>query len=1023
MNEKQFGIYKTRAENFLVRLKNELFLDSAPLTAEVAVSKDPVRWADRTTLASRPVAEGDVWGELWDSAWFHIKGEVPAAWAGKPVWAKLELGGEILVFDEQGVPKVALTNTSVFAVNYRKNLLELTPNAVAGEKIDFWAEVGANGLLGDEVTPGTDWKCEVGDVRHLKFGVFSVEAWQLVNDFEVLLSLLATYPAGDYRAVKLNMILNDAVTAYADDPANASAARAALEAAFECHAADSALTTTAVGHAHIDSGWLWPVRETIRKCARTFASQLYNMERYPDYVFGASAAQHYDFVKKYYPELYAKIKERVAEGRWELQGGMWVEADCNIISGESMVRQFLYGKNFFMDEFGMDVKNLWLPDVFGYSAAMPQILKKSGCDFFLTQKISWSQFNKFPYHTFLWRGIDNTEVLTHFPPEDNYNSALLPDRLCYAQNNFNENYFLPEFITLFGVGDGGGGPRMEHIENGLRTANLEGCPKVKFGRADRFFDRLAEHADELPNWVGELYLELHRGTLTTQSRTKRGNRKCEQLLTAAEFLASCLPASEYPEEAFDEMWKKVLLNQFHDIIPGSSIRKVYEVTEVEHAEILDRCRKLIDATAAALLEKADDAVTIVNTLSYDYTSPVRLPQSWAGCEVKDADGKCVITQDEGADGIWALGNFPPQSMVTLTRGEKSAAHSAAVSAAAANELVLENEFVRYEFDHNGSLVRAFDKSAGRDVLGAAGNQLALYVDIPNNWDAWDVEFTYQDTVPEHVTAVSAKRRSDGPVRQVLVFDLKVGRSTIRQEIVLAANSKRLDFNTEVDWHEQHRMLRVSFPTTVCATEAACDIQYGFIRRPTHRNTSWDFARFEVAAHRYVDLSDASGGAALLNDCKYGYKLQDGVLDLNLLRSPIYPDEAADQGHHRFTYSFLPHEGALVGSEVMQEAACLNREPLVLPGRAGKQVFPVALTGGAGVTLEVLKKALKSDDLVIRLVETDGGNSRAVLRVPAGAKLVETNLVEWSAEAEYCAQDGEIEIGMKPFEIRTFKVVK
>ncbi len=1018
MNQKEFRIYRERAEKFLGRLKQEFFYETLPLTAQICPSKQPVAFKDRKKGTYRAIAEGGVWGELWDSAWIHVTGTIPAAWAGKPVWCKLELGGEIMIFGDDGVPVCGLTNTSVFVANYRKNLHRITDSARAGEKIDFYAEIAANGLLGDEITPGTDWKCEVGVIRHLKFGYFNVGAWELSLDFEVLLSLLSTLPEDDYRAVKINMALNDAVSAYADNPANAVTARTFLAGVLGNTAAKSALTTTAVGHAHIDVGWLWPVRESIRKAARTFSSQLYNMEQYPDYVFGASQPQLYEFVRDNYPELYAKIKERVKEGRWELQGGMWVEADCNIISGESMVRQFLHGKNFYMDEFGVDVRNLWLPDVFGYSAAMPQIIRKSGCDYFLTQKISWSQFNKFPYHTFFWRGIDNTEVLTHFPPEDNYNSALLPRQLCYAQNNFNENYFLPEFITLFGVGDGGGGPRPEFIEYGRRTGNLEGCPKIKFGRADKFFERLSRHTDRLPTWVGELYLELHRGTLTTQSRTKRNNRKCEQLLTLTEFLCSCLPAAEYPAAKLDRLWKTVLINQFHDIIPGSSIRKVYEVTEPEHAKVLAECGKLIDMAAGKLLKRDKDAMTVLNTLSYDYTSPVRLPDEWSGFSVLDAEGHEVLTQMENG-ALWALGNFPPQSFTTLRRGRvvKSKAQKKP-----GRDLVLENDLVRYEFDRDGRLTRAFDKTARREVIsGAAGNLLGLYVDIPNNWDAWDVEFTYQDVPPVYATAERAAKVVDGPVRQVLEFDLKVGNSILKQQVTLAANSKRLDFNTEVDWKECHRMLRVAFPTTVQTSEAYCDIQYGYVRRPTHSNTSWDFARFEVAAHRYVDISDANGGAALLNDCKYGYKLHDGVLDLNLLRSPTYPDEAADQGHHTFTYSFLPHEGGLAGSEVMQEAACLNRAPALLPGNAAGLELPCALVDGEGVTLEVLKKAEKSDALVIRAVETDGRKSNAFIRIPAGKKLVETNLLEWTAGASFKPVDNVVELEFNPFEIRTFLV--
>ncbi len=1014
MDQKKFIIYRDRARLFLERLKENLFFESLPLKAEIYTTKQPVAFSDRLSGNYREIREGESWGEAWDSAWIHLTGTVPAEWAGRPVWCRLYLGGELLICDAQGVPFYGLTHMSVYDSSYRKDLFPITETAEPGSKIDLWGELAANGLFGIQ---GITEDSGLGRIRTMRFGHFNTAAWELCNDFAVLYSLLESMPATDYRAVQINMALNDAVSAYADNPANAAAARACLAKQLALPAEKSALTTIAVGHAHIDTGWLWPVRETIRKCARTFASQIYNLERYPDYVFGASAAQHYAFVKEYYPELYEKIREKIKEGRWEIQGGMWVEADCNIISGESMVRQFLYGKNFFMDEFGFDVKNLWIPDVFGYSASMPQIIKKSGCDYFITQKISWSQFNKFPYHTFLWRGIDNTEVLTHFPPEDSYNSWMLPGGLRKAQDNFNENYFLPEFLTLTGIGDGGGGPKLEHIEYGLRSANLEGVPHVKFGRADKFLERLSKFADKLPQWVGELYLELHRGTLTTQSRTKRNNRKCEQMLTAAEFLCSCLPVADYPADELDALWKKVLLNQFHDIIPGSSIHKVYENTEAEHAEVLKRCAALIETAAEKLLRQEKDAVTVLNTLSYDYTSPVRLPDEWAGCSVTDESGREILTQTENG-ALWALGNFPPQSFTTLTRGKASGSVKAGVDKA----LVLENDLVRYEFDSDARLLRAFDKTANREVVcGAAGNLLGLYVDEPNNWDAWDVDFTYQDVPPVYVTGSRAEKVAAGPVRQVLEFELAVDKSKIRQQVVLAANSKRLDFNTEVDWNEHHRMLRVTFPTAIRAAEARCDIQYGYITRPTHRNTLWDFARFEVAAQRYVDIADANGGAALLNDCKYGYKLLDGVLDLNLLRSPENPDPEADLGHHSFTYSFLPHEGGLVGSEVIQEAACLNRAPLVLPGRSEALMLPCRLVGGAGASLEVLKLAYKRDERIIRVVETDGCNSTARLALEPGRKLVETNLVEWSSGMTLNQEDGVVEIPLKPFEIRTFRI--
>ncbi len=758
-------------------------------------------------------------------------------------------------------------------------------------------------------------------------------------------------------------------------------------------------------------------RESIHKCARTFSSQIALLEGYPDYVFGASQAQLYAFTKEHYPALYEKIKPWVKEGRWEVQGGMWVEADCNVISGESMVRQFLHGKNYFMDEFGVDIKNLWLPDVFGYSAAMPQILKKAGVDFFLTQKISWSQFNVFPHNTFVWCGIDGSEVITHFPPEDTYNSEMMPGLMYESQVRFKENGVLDGFLSLYGIGDGGGGPKEDHVERGRRMRNLEGCPKVTFGRADAFFERLEERRNDLETWAGELYLELHRGTLTTQARTKLGNRRLEQRLRDTEFLCSCLPLDRYPQAVLDRTWKVLLLNQFHDIIPGSSIHKVYEVTEREYAEGLADCDRLIAEAAADLLKPDSESLVLYNSLSYGYTAPITLPESWRGCAVADEAGASLpIQSDEG--GVAVLADLPAQSFITLRKsGEAEAPHR--------NEgLVLENDLVRYEFAEDGTIVSALDKEADCQILAAGerGNLLSLYEDRPNGSDAWDVDVFYEDQLMETARSVGADPLGAGPVRCGLKFSLAVGTSTVEQRVFLAPNSKRLDFVTQVEWQETHRMLRVSFATPVLTPHAAFDIQYGYVKRNTHSNQSWDMAQFEVVGQRYADLSASDYGVALLNDCKYGHKVKGHVLDLNLLRSPAEPDPDADLGAHTFTYSLLPHIGELTESQVMAESAMLNQRPVVLDGySAGDASLPCRLESD-GISLEVVKKAEKEDCIVIRLVETRGCTSSGTLKVAGEkAKLVETNLMEWTEEGEISC-DGDVEVTLRPFEIRTYKIL-
>ncbi len=697
---------------------------------------------------------------------------------------------------------------------------------------------------------------------------------------------------------------------------------------------------------------------------------------------------------------------------------MWVEADCNITGGESLVRQFLHGKNFFMDEFGVDVHNLWIPDVFGYSAAIPQIMQKAGVDFFLTQKLSWSRHNEFPHNTFRWRGIDGTEVITHFPPENDYNGTLLPSNLCNAQTRFKENAILDDFTSLFGIGNGGGGPSETHIENGLRLKSLNGAPTVKFGTAESYFEKLRDKADQFESWSGELYLEVHRGTFTTQAATKKGNRKLELKLRETEMLCSMLEPCDYPRKTLDATWKKLLTNQFHDILPGSSIRMVYEQAERDYADGIATCNELIANAAKTLFCDSDSAVTLMNSLGAAFSAPIRLPDSWAGHQVIDATGSDLAVQEEEG-GCFALTSLAPYSLTSLRRG---APVSPVAAPTAQNELVLENEFIRYTFAPDATISSIYDKQTERECLpeGDKANLFSLYVDIPHCFDAWDIDLWYEQNLLEHAQSVSYTRMPDGPVRNRIRFELKIGSSTISQQIVLPVNSRRLDFETNVDWREMHRMLRVAFPTTIRASEATCEIQYGYLRRPTHRNTSWDMAKFEVASHRYVDLSDHDSGMAVLNDCKYGYKLAENVIDLNLLRSPTEPDPDADYGKHSFTYSLLPHNGSFIESEVIPQAAMLNQPPLILDGCENKTgALPCRLEAEA-ISLEVLKRAEKGDEWILRLVETRGRHSSGTLILNEGSTLTETDLMEWN-DGESIQTNSSVELELNPFEIRTYKL--
>ena len=1009
---------------FINELEKRFYKEKSPLlSCQVAVTDEEVPFEKREKLSYRPIAPGEKWGDEWQSGWFHVTGDIPGHWDRTKVKLLFNPGGEGLIFDAQGTPAARVTGGSVYNESFVRNEWLLPENFTRDGKIDIYIEGAANTLFGLVFDTDKELRKEhpqgqfTGKLTECRLGLFDEEVWQLCIDFKVILELIQGLPEKDHRRKRyLRTCLKAIELCKSDSP---SAAREVLkQEIFSITPSGALMTVHGVGHAHIDTGWLWPVRETVRKCARTFAAQLDLIERYPEYIFGASAPQHYAFIKQRYPELYRKIKEAVKKGNWELQGGMWVEADCNVISGESMVRQFLHGKNFFMDEFGVEVKNLWLPDVFGYSGSMPQILKRSGCDFFLTQKLSWSQFNTFPYKSFNWKGIDGTCVLTHFPPENSYNSQLKTDRQLKAQSEYPEGYIVPDYMSLFGIGDGGGGPYPELIERGRRLAHLDGVPRFKFDKAENFFNTIAPLKDELPVWQGELYLELHRGTLTTQSRTKKLNRKNEQLLTETEFLCSMLPFEEYPQEELDRLWTLLLLNQFHDIIPGSSIHMVYEQTEKELQEIHDSAERLCCTAAKKLFPKAEGKAVVVNTLSRSCETLVELPSEWKGYKIFDEKGNELETQ-ESSEKLLVKVTLPGSSATELSRGEKI---TPATSETKENGdiLILENEFVRYEFAPDAKLISAFDKKNDLSILapGTSGNALALYHDEPRSWDAWDIDHTYMDQTPLTPEGVSVKLIESGPLRQTLRFELALSRSKICQEISLE-QGYRLDFKTIVDWHEEHKMLRTSFDVNVFAQEASFDIPYGFVKRPTHQNTSWEFARFESCGQRYADLSSDDHGVALLNDCKYGYHVTGSTLDINLLRSPVYPDHLADQGEQRFTYSLLPHKGNLVNSSVMAEAALLNRAPRVICN-ASKGVSPICRLESSGITLEVVKKGEKEPCFILRLVENRGEKSRGKLIFTSQVNVAETSLLEWeSQEIASCVESLEVELA--PFEIRTLKV--
>ncbi|MDC0630758.1 glycosyl hydrolase-related protein [Candidatus Marinimicrobia bacterium] len=1018
MNKKELEVVIQRIEKWYKHLYEMVVYKKTTFNAEFGWTKDHIPFKNKESLSFRPIREGENWGKKWESAWFHLSSEIPETHKGEKLATELDFSGEGLVFTPSGEIIQGITNGAIWDQNFLRTRVLLDEKFIKDGKVELWVETAANSLFGvhTEENPEVESPKRHGwfdaKVEKIRFGIYDDDIWKLYLDARILIGLVKKLEENSVRRHRAILALNNCINMFNNSRENSQKARESLKGELSKSAAPSDLTVSAIGHAHIDTGWLWPVKETVRKCARTFATQLDLIKRYPDYIFGASQPQHYQFMKDHYPDLFQEIKKAVKSGNWEVQGGMWVEADCNLISGESMVRQFLHGKNFFKDEFDVEVDNLWLPDVFGYSAAMPQILKKSGVNYFLTQKMSWSQFNDFPHQTFNWRGIDGTEVLTHFPPENTYNSELDTEFLLPAQSTFKEKDKLDEFISLFGVGDGGGGPKPENIELGRRMANLENAPKVHFDTAVNFFDRLNGQKDKLDTWVGELYLELHRGTLTTHGLVKKQNRKLENKLRTVEMLWSCLPMDKYPLEKLDGLWKKVLLNQFHDIIPGSSINLVYQTTHKEYTEVHSGCDELLDAASKLLFNQDKDSIVLVNTLSYRWKGLVLLPSSFEGYSIVDEEGNDVLVHKSN-EGYSIDVNLDGLSMNSFKKAEEKK-----LEVQSSSDFILENDFIKYEFDEKGALISAYDKEANKEAMKEPGNVFSLYEDIPNNWDAWDIDFFYRDALIETGAVESIKLSSSSKILKQLEISLSIGNSKIQQVISLSSHSKRLDFKTNVHWNESHKMLRVHFPVAITSDQATFDIQYGYVKRNTHRNTSWDKAKFEVVGHKYADLSDHDYGVALLNDCKYGYMVLDNILDLNLLRSPSNPDPDADLGDHEFTYSFLPHNNDLIRSNVISEASCLNQKPLLFEGFTSTAQIPVKLSG-RGVELTVLKKAEKEDAWVFRVVETHGRSSHGLLFIEGS--ITECDLIEWSELSEPQNIRGEMPLYLKPFEVKTFKV--
>lgn len=804
----------------------------------------------------------------------------------------------------------------------------------------------------------------------------------------------------------------------------------------------------ATGHAHIDVAWLWTLGQTRRKSERTFHNVIRLMEQFPDYHFSQSQPQLYQFIKEDQPALFEDIKQRIHEGRWEPMGGMWVEADCNLSGAESLARQFLLGRTYFREHFGKDADSpvLWLPDVFGYACALPQLIQQAGLKYFMTIKIGWSQYNRLPFDTFMWQGLDGTQILTHFstvkefgsPFASTYNSMANAKETLGTWQNFQQKDLHKNLLMAYGWGDGGGGPTREMLENIEVMKHFPSLPQVEQSSVRAFFEALEyelNETDRTPVWNGELYLEYHRGTYTTQARNKRANRKSEFLLHDAEFIsayASLITNYQYPITNYQNAWRTICLNQFHDIIPGSSIGPVYEESQAQYAELTKNVTQTRDDALQSLSQALDADVILVNATSFKQSGLVFIPGDSFQRFTRDGQPLPVQPADSG---LWVdAGELEPYSLLALQATMDDGRLT--MVDGPSSMVKLENDYLLVEFNPAGDITRIFDKKNNREVLApnAIANQFQAFEDRPMKFDAWDIDIFYDDKMWLAEPASSVEFVEYGDLRQTIEVKRKIQNSEYTQCISLSHNSPRLDFDTTINWTERHTMLKVAFPVDVLAPQATYEIQWGNVTRPTHRNTSWDWARFETCAHKWVDLSEGNYGVSLLNDCKYGHDIRDNVMRITLLRSPTMPDPMADFGEHHFKYSLYPHEGSW-NEETQREAYLLN-DPIIVyqrtidhrpstithhPSSMVHRPLSMVSPSAANVIIETIKRAEDGDGLIVRLYESQRKRGPVQVRFGCGVELAWiTNLLEEN-ESVLSVENDSISLNLRPYQIVTLRV--
>jgi alpha-mannosidase len=1025
------------------RYNNKVYIDEYKIKE--------ARYRDYSLLNSdssnwRTFKRGDSWGGVDAHYWFKTKVVISEALEGKSIVYIIRTGreGGWDIYNPQFLLYVNGEASQGLDVNHRIALLSEEAKVGKEYELDLFAYSGV----------------QKGHIELDSFiAIVEKDVERLYYNILVPLEVAERLEAEDKRAIDILKYLTNAINIidlrkpFSNNfYASISNSNEYLESEFYSkYCGHEDMFVNCIGHTHIDVAYRWTIEQTREKVARSFSTVLKLMEEYEDYKFISSQPQLYKFLKEDHPEIYKKVKNRIKEGRWEAEGAMWLEADCNLTSGESLVRQLLFGQRFFKEEFNIESKILWLPDVFGYSAALPQILKKSGIDYFITSKISWNEYNKMPYDTFMWKGIDGTEILSHFitttdyKKEGNpgngttYNGVINASQVMGCWQRYQQKDINNEVINCFGYGDGGGGATREMLENAKRLEKgIPGAPRVKIGKTIDFLKNLESKViknKKLPKWVGELYLEYHRGTYTTMARNKKFNRKTEFLNLDAELFAlmsnKLIHGQEYPQKVINECWETTLLNQFHDIIPGSSIKPVYEVSKEEYKQINTIGKNIVQSALDNICSNINikaNSIAVFNQLSFNRSDLVtfELPLGWTNAEVYDNDEIIVSQKLEDNKIVFFAENVPAKGYKTfrINNSEEIRSNSKDMLV---TQKEIDNSFFNIKLDKQGNINSIYDKVNHREVIkiGESCNILQAFEDKPHKYDAWDINIYYSEKMWEVNEVESIEVVELGPVRASLKISRKFEDSIIIQTLYIYKDIPRIDFSTWIDWKERQVLLKAAFPVDVHSDKATYEIQYGNLERPTHWNTSWDKARFEVCAHKWADLSEGGYGVAILNDCKYGHDVKDSVMRLTLLKSPISPNEDSDREIHEFNYSLYPHCGDWKEGKVIPMAYSFNCPMYVKLVEPQKGILPENLSfisiDKENVIVEVIKKAENSEDIIVRLYECYNKRTKVVCRLVNNIEQVnECDLMEQEL-SEIAPEDNRFEFTIKPYEIKTFKI--